>query len=153
MRERATVHVVEASSAADRLANEEFRTRLVESADKVLYGEDDDLDWDAERYVLLARREPMGPVLGSCTVFHIGGVAKITDLLVDPSARRKGVARALVDELERRARSAKCHRLHAITVAGSGAEAFWRAMGWSIAARLPDHYFRREHVVMTRPLE
>lgn len=153
MRERATVHVVEASSAADRAANEDFRARLNESADKLLYGEDDDLDWDAERHVLVAKREPMGPILGSCTVFHIGGVAKVTDLLVDPAARRKGIARALVDEIERQARNAKCHRLHAITVTGSGAESFWRAMGWSISARLPDHYFRREHVVMTRALE
>lgn len=150
-----SIHVAEASSQAERTANDEFRARFADDGDRLLYAVDEDLPWAAERYVLIARdgrTTGMGAILGSVTAWHIGGVGKITDLLVEPAARRRGIARALIAEFERRARGAKCHRTHAVTVAGSGAESFWRAMGWTIAARLPDHYFRREHVVMTRAL-
>lgn len=149
------VVVAEAASAADRAAAEEFRTHWSDEGDRLLYAIDHDLDWDAERYVLVARdgrTAGMGAVIGTATSWHIGGVAKITDLLVAPSSRRRGVARAIVQAYESRAVQARCHRLHAVTVAGSGAEAFWTAMGWSVAARLSDHYFRREHVVLTKAL-
>ena len=149
------VNVVEATSAADKAANEEFRGEHVEEGDRVLYGEESDLDWSAERYVLIARdakTSGMGAILGSATAWHIGGVAKITDLLVSPAARRKGIAQAIVEVFETRARESGCHRLHAVTVAGSGAEAFWKAMGWKVSAKLDDHYFHRDHVVMTKSL-
>jgi GNAT superfamily N-acetyltransferase len=99
------------------------------------------------------RSSGMGAILASATAWHIGGVAKITDLLVAPTARRKGMAQAIVEVFEKRAREAGCHRLHAVTVAGSGAEAFWKAMGWKVDAKLEDHYFHRAHVVMTKALK
>ena len=152
----APVIVTEATSSADRAANDEFRARWSDEGDRLLYAVDHDLDWDAERYTLLARdgrTSGMGAILGSATGWHIGGVAKFTDLLVAPAARRGGVARAIVLAFEKRAADAGCHRSHCVTVAGSGAEMFWRALGWSIAARLPDHYFRKEHVVMSKTLD
>ena len=152
--ETKAVVVAEAASEAEKLANDEFRASWVEEGDRILYGSERDLDWGAERYVLIARdgRTPLGPLLGSATAWHIGGVAKITDLLVAPTARRKGVASAIVEAFEARARQAGCHRLHAVTVAGSAAAAFWEAMGWKVAARLADHYFHREHVVISKKL-
>ena len=147
--------VSEVSSSADRTQNDEFRAGHSDEGDRVLYAVDHDLDWDAERYMLIARdasTQGMGAILGSATAWHVGGVAKITDLLVTPSARRQGVARALVAEFERRAKVASCHRMHAVTVAGSTAERFWKALGWSITATLSDYYFGRDHVVLTRAL-
>lgn len=147
--------VSEAASSADRSQVEEFRARHADEGDRLLYAVDHDLDWEAERYILLARdaaTQGMGAILGSATAWHVGGVAKITDLLVAPNARRRGIARALVEEFERRARLASCHRMHAVTVKGSGAERFWNAMGWETVAVLTDYYFGRDHVVLSRPL-
>lgn len=149
------VAVAEANSYAERAEYEEFRSRWADEGDRLLYAVDHDLDWDAERYVLIARdgrTTGLSAIVGSATGWHIGGVAKITDLLIAPSSRRRGVARAIVAAFEQRARDAGCHRTHAVTVAGSEAERFWAAMGWTVAARLPDHYFRREHVVLTKEL-
>lgn len=149
------VVVTEANSVAERAEHEEFRARWADAGDRLLYAADHDLDWDAERYVLIARdgrTTGLSAIVGSATGWHIGGVAKITDLLVAPSSRRRGIARAIVETFEQRARDARCHRTHAVTVASSEAERFWTAMGWSVSARLPDHYFRREHVVLTKLL-
>ncbi len=150
------VVVCEASSAADRAAHDEFRTAHADAADRLLYRSEDELEWDAARYVLLARDargSGMGAILGTAVGWHIGGIAKITDLMVDAHVRRRGIARTLVEAFESRARAARCHRTHAVTVAGSGAEAFWRRVGWEVVARLPDHYFGIEHVVLSRKLE
>lgn len=149
------VVVAEANSFAERAEHDEFRARWADEGDRLLYAADHDLDWDAERYVLIARdgrTTGLSAIVGSATGWHIGGVAKITDLLVAPSSRRRGIARAIVEIFEQRALDARCHRTHAVTVAGSAAEGFWAAMGWNVAARLPDHYFRREHVVLTKDL-
>ena len=149
------VTVAEANSVAERTEHEEFRARWADAGDRLLYAADHDLDWDAERYVLIARdgrTTGLSAIVGSATGWHIGGVAKITDLLVAPSSRRSGIARAIVEAFEKRAYEARCHRTHAVTVAGSEAEKFWMAMGWVVSARLPDHYFRREHVVLTKVL-
>ena len=150
-----SIQVTEANSSSERAEHDEFRTRWADEGDRLLYAVDHDLDWDAERYVLIARdgrTTGLSAIVGSATGWHVGGVAKITDLLVAPGFRRRGVARAIVEAFEKRALEARCHRGHAVTVAGSNAERFWKALGWAIAARLPDHYFRREHVVLTKEL-
>jgi GNAT superfamily N-acetyltransferase len=152
----ARVVVTEANSVAERSEYDDFRTRFADEGDRILYAADHDLDWGAERYVLIARdgrTTGLSAIVGSATGWHIGGIAKITDLLVAPAARRKGIASEIVVEFERRARVAGCHRTHAVTAAGSPAEKFWLALGWTIEARLPDHYFRREHVVLSKALK
>ena len=150
----AGITIAEANSYAERSEHEEFRTRWADEGDRLLYSADADLQWNAERYVLIARdgrTTGLSAIVGSATGWHVGGIAKITDLLVAPSVRRRGIARAIVSAFEARAIAATCHRGHAVTLAGSPAEKFWLAMGWTIDARLPDHYFRREHIILTKP--
>ena len=69
-----------------------------------------------------------GAVLGLAAVQvmhvleHDAPVARLTALVVREDARRRGVARALVDAVEARAREAGCERLH-VTTAGRRADA------------------------------
>jgi GNAT superfamily N-acetyltransferase len=61
----------------------------------------------------------------------------VQKLLVDPAARRRGVARALMTRLEQEAQRAGKTLLTLDTRAGDTAERLYRDMGWHEAGRIP----------------
>ena len=63
--------------------------------------------------------------------------AEVQKLLVDPAARRRGVARALMLRLEQEAQRAGKTLLTLDTRAGDAAERLYRDMGWHEAGRIP----------------
>jgi len=65
--------------------------------------------------------------------------AEIQKLLVHTSARRRGVARSLMQTAEARARELGRGLLYLDTEAGSGAEEFYRALGYSCIGGLPEY--------------
>ncbi len=65
--------------------------------------------------------------------------AEIAKLLVDPAARRQGVARALMGRAEQAARGIGRRLLTLDTNAGDAAEHLYRSMGWQEAGRIPDY--------------
>ena len=64
---------------------------------------------------------------------HRGEVSKV---LVDPPARRMGVARALMLEIERRA-AAEGRWLLTLDTAGDAAETLYRSLGYHLAGAIP----------------
>ncbi len=64
---------------------------------------------------------------------HRGEVSKV---LVDPRARRAGIARALMLEIERRAAEAG-RWLLTLDTAGDAAEALYRSLGYLLAGTIP----------------
>jgi N-acetylglutamate synthase-like GNAT family acetyltransferase len=67
---------------------------------------------------------------------HDAPVARLTALVVRADARRRGVARALLDAVEARARTAGCERLH-VTTAERRADAHeaYLALGFAETGR------------------
>jgi GNAT superfamily N-acetyltransferase len=65
--------------------------------------------------------------------------AEVQKLLVDPAARRRGVARALMARAEVEATHVGRTLLTLDTRAGDAAEALYRAMGWHDAGRIPGY--------------
>jgi GNAT superfamily N-acetyltransferase len=65
--------------------------------------------------------------------------AEVQKLLVHPSARRRGLARALMLRAEQEARRAGRTLLTLDTRAGDAAETLYRAMGWHEAGRIPGY--------------
>ena len=63
--------------------------------------------------------------------------ADVAKLLVHPAARRRGLARLLMDRLENEARIAGRHLLMLDTSEGDAAELLYRGMGWTEAGRVP----------------
>ena len=64
--------------------------------------------------------------------------AEVSKVLVDPRLRRAGVARALMQAIERRA--AKEGRwLLTLDTAGDAAEALYRSLGYSLAGAIPNY--------------
>jgi GNAT superfamily N-acetyltransferase len=65
--------------------------------------------------------------------------AEVQKLLVHPSARRRGLARALMLRAEQEARRVGRSLLTLDTRAGDAAESLYRAMGWQEAGRIPGY--------------
>lgn len=64
---------------------------------------------------------------------------EVQKLLVLSSARRRGIARLLMQQLEARARQLKRGLLYLDTEAGSEAEHLYRALGYTTIGGLPDY--------------
>lgn len=84
--------------------------------------------------------EADGRVVGAMSLWfrdrlnHGTPEAWIPDLVVDPGARRRGVAAALLDAAESRARERGCHLLRLESGHGrTEAHALYRARGWTDA--------------------
>lgn len=65
--------------------------------------------------------------------------AEVQKLLVHSTARRRGVARALMHTVEARARELRRGLLYLDTEAGSEAEPFYRALGFTGIGGLPEY--------------
>jgi GNAT superfamily N-acetyltransferase len=65
---------------------------------------------------------------------HRAGLAR---LMVDPAARRRGVARALLQRAEQTAQRLRRHLLVLETLAGDVAQPLYRGRGWQEAGRIP----------------
>lgn len=52
-----------------------------------------------------------GRVLSTCRLVHVGDTVKFGRLVVARDARRRGIAAAMLEEAERRARAMRAHRL------------------------------------------
>jgi GNAT superfamily N-acetyltransferase len=97
---------------------------------------------DGTAPVFVARLD--GPIVGTVQLklaqfenqSHRADVAK---LLVDSSARRRGVAQALMARLEDEARSLGRWLLVLDTLEGSDAERLYRRLGWRPAGSIPDY--------------
>jgi ribosomal protein S18 acetylase RimI-like enzyme len=75
--------------------------------------------------------ESDGTLVGSIIAGWDGWRGSIYRLAVSPSARRRGVAGALVREAERRLQALGARRLQAIVLSDDPrAIAFWRSSGW-----------------------
>ncbi|HLI21539.1 MAG TPA: GNAT family N-acetyltransferase [Stellaceae bacterium] len=91
------------------------------------------------RVVLAAEGAPLGLVLDQC----LGADGEILTLGVAPAARRQGLARALLNDLIRRARAARVQRLLLEVAADNlAALALYRSFGFTrLGTRR--HYYRR----------
>jgi ribosomal protein S18 acetylase RimI-like enzyme len=92
------------------------------------------------RRVLVARSENriVGTVqLDLTTIPNQRHRADVLKLLVHPEARRKGLARALMEALEEVARSEQRTLLTLDTWTGSHAEALYRSMGYTVVGVVP----------------
>jgi Sortase and related acyltransferases len=73
--------------------------------------------------------------------------AEIGKVLVQRTARRRGLGRALMLATEERARADGRWLLILDTEAGSAADAFYRSLGWHELGTMPNHAYRSDGVL------
>ena len=84
---------------------------------------------------------PIGYILGKVTRRSEGRSARIDSVAVDPSARRGGIGRRLLQFFAQEARALKCRRIW-LEVACQNIDgiALFESLGYRRYRKLPDHY-------------
>jgi 2'-5' RNA ligase/ribosomal protein S18 acetylase RimI-like enzyme len=106
--------------------------------------------WHQRPFAITARRE--GRVVGVATGWTEGGVAYLSGLIVAAEHRGEGIGSHLLRAFESLAVERDAPRLALRTLAGSGAERFYRDRGWVEEGRLSPWKYGREQVYMRRDL-
>ncbi len=106
------------------------------------------------RTLMLLAERAGEPAAGYISLRHVAGEAEILRLAVDPAARRRGIARALVDDGLARLRGLKVESCHLeVRMDNEGAIAFYHSLGFARSGRRR-HYYRdgTDALVLSRAL-
>lgn len=90
-----------------------------------------------EKHILVAEEE--GTIVGSVRFWTVAGVCVIRLLFVSPAYQRRGVGKALIQEIERATTNA--HKFYACTMLRTARNIqFFMNLGYKAETILPDHY-------------
>jgi GNAT superfamily N-acetyltransferase len=94
----------------------------------------------------IARRGDDSAILGSAILIRSRNQnaphrAEVGKVIVHQTVRRHGLARALMQALEDRARREGRWLLILDTVAGSAADSLYRSLGWTVLGVMPNHAY------------
>jgi GNAT superfamily N-acetyltransferase len=78
--------------------------------------------------------EEEGQIRGAALMWKMGGVGYLSQLLVDPVLRGRGLGRQLMDAFEQQC--ADCHKLALKTYKDSRSQRFYEALGFKVEAVL-----------------
>lgn len=97
--------------------------------------------------VFVARRAGDGRIVGSAILIRSRNQnaphrAEVGKVIVDRSARRRGLARRLMRQLEDHAAADGRWLLILDTVAGSAADSLYRSLGWRVLGTMPNHAYQ-----------
>lgn len=124
----------------------EFNKREWPVADNEHYGQV--LDWKEEHFVLEAVEQKA--IVGTLGFKIEVGVAYIGTLVVAHEKRGKGIGKSLLKKAEAIAKEKNVHKIYLVTGKGWDAEKFYTALGYSVTGELPNHYFHKDFIELTK---
>jgi predicted N-acetyltransferase YhbS len=110
----------------------------------------EDLQRDArEKKILVAEWD--GKMAGSVRFWTVGGVCVIRLLSVGPTYQRRGIGKALIQEVE--ARVTEAHKLYVCTMLRTTRNVtLFLNLGYRPESLLPDHYNRMDMICFSKTL-
>jgi len=84
--------------------------------------------------------EDGGQIVGTVRFGIFDGCLRVIGLAVLPQFQRRGVARALIEEVARLARDKRCRTLALYTVTKTGNVAIFNRLGFQVISEQPDEY-------------
>ena len=103
------------------------------------------VEWNLEKFRFKA---VLGDkIVGTISGKHEGGVVYIDDLIVSELMRGQGVGRLLIKEAEMVGKKYNAHKIQLITGKGWKANEFYKKLGFSTVAILPNHHFHKDFIV------
>jgi GNAT superfamily N-acetyltransferase len=106
--------------------------------------------WDESGLTITARRE--GAVVGTATGWTNLGVALLSELIVERTARREGIGAHLLAAFEAACRARGARRLALRTERDGPAQSFYERHGWHVETTISDWTFGVDVVQMRKDL-
>ena len=104
--------------------------------------------WHEQRHELAATNE--GDIVGVLGLRIAASLAHVESVIVEPSRRRRGIGRRLLERAEQLANYYNCHKMTIEAPAEGAARAFLEACGYKTEAILPQHTWKRDVAVMRK---
>lgn len=91
-------------------------------------------------------------VIAAGTLRVAASLGEVQRIVVAPAHRRKGIAKAIVDEMADVANYYNCHKMTVMVPHERGAQRFFEACGYGVEAVLPQHTFKLDMAMMRKYL-
>ncbi|MFW6073972.1 MAG: GNAT family N-acetyltransferase [Chloroflexota bacterium] len=111
--------------------------------------DDPGIDWHSEPVFLIASSAG-GGIAGVAKGRVVAGVGHLSDLMVTPAERGRGVGSGLLGAFEEHCRAARCHKLTVHTEEHSDAHRFYLARGWRQEARFVNDKGQQDFVRLVK---
>lgn len=106
--------------------------------------------WHEARYGFAVRDEDAIVAAGILRV--AASLGTVERLVVDPAFRRRGIARAIVAQMNDVANYYNCHKMTVEAIHESAAQRFFEACGYGVEAVLAQHTFKLDVAMMRKYL-
>ncbi|MFQ6016193.1 MAG: GNAT family N-acetyltransferase [Anaerolineae bacterium] len=129
----------------------DFLSREWAAADREILGLPEAGNWVKRSFIYKATVDE--EIVGVIEFYFLGGVGNVSSLIVKRGWRNQGIGRQLMEVFERLASQAGCHKLFLRTPKSSPAVHFYNRLGYQIESELPDHYYHRDFVDLSKVLK
>ncbi len=121
-----------------------------ERADRAVYGSAyNNHIWSPDGVYITAKKG--SELAGFAFLEYEGGVVWLAELLVFEGYRGQGIGRELIAQVVKFAEGKKCHKIILETnVEREGAMKLYKSFGFTLEARLPNHYANRESILLSK---
>ncbi len=106
--------------------------------------------WHEARYGFAVKEEDA--VIAAGTLKVAASLGEVERLIVAPSHRRQGIARAIASEMADVANYYNCHKMTVMVPHERSAHRFFEACGYGVEAVLPQHTFKLDMAMMRKYL-
>lgn len=146
------IHPIHVEDTAEKARLDALKTAIWPEADREHYGENIPEDFfDTGRETMVY--EENGEWIGYLTWKWDAGVVYLDSTAVHPQHRRKGVAKALKLELEKRAREKGCHKIWCETGLDWDSRKMNQSLGYTEVIILKRHYGQQDFVLFEKFLD
>lgn len=117
-----------------------FNEKQWERADTDHYGKP--MGWEEKRFALKAVQD--GKIVGCLRLRIEGGVADLSQVIVDKEYRGKGIGKKLVFAAEKLAKKNGCHLVELVTGKDWPAATFYEPLGYTLAGEAPNYFHKKD---------
>lgn len=118
-------------------------------ADLEHYGVKKDRHDEEDKFIKAYKRDEL---VGMLHYSQGAGTMELTTLIVSHSHRRNGIATILLKKAEEIARTKKIHKLFLVTGKDWSAIQLYKKFGFTKEADLPNHFHKKDFILMTKYL-
>ncbi len=136
-------------SKASKKSTSDFGKREWHKVDNAHFGRR--VDWSEQKFRFKATEN--GKLVGLISGKHEEGVIYVAQIITAQDERGKGIGTLLINKAEEFGKRLGAHKMWLITGREWSENEFYKKLGFTIEATLPNHHLHRDFVIYSRPIK